>query len=77
MPLGSEKLAEAAAALLQSGQEALFLIEYDVSVVGERAHACTRERARPHVRVPLGRLCSGANNGSATGPGGRSKVQLA
>lgn len=35
MPLNREKHADALTMLMQSGQEALFLIEYDVSVMGE------------------------------------------
>lgn len=35
MPLNREKHADALTMLMQSSQEALFLIEYDVSVMGE------------------------------------------
>ena len=38
MPLNRERHAEALTMLMQSGQEALFLIEYDVSVMGEHTH---------------------------------------
>lgn len=38
MPLNREKHADALTMLMQSGQEALFLIEYDVSVMGEHTH---------------------------------------
>lgn len=38
MPLNREKHADALTMLMQSGQEALFLIEYDVSVMGEHIH---------------------------------------
>lgn len=38
MPLNREKHADALTVLMQSGQEALFLIEYDVSVMGEHTH---------------------------------------
>lgn len=47
MPLNREKHADALTMLMQSSQEALFLIEYDISVMGER----TRPHARPHTRV--------------------------
>lgn len=42
MPLNREKHADALTMLMQSSQEALFLIEYDISVMGERTRACTR-----------------------------------
>lgn len=35
MPLNRERHADALTMLMQSSQEALFLIEYDVSVMGE------------------------------------------
>lgn len=38
MPLNREKHADALTMLMQSGQESLFLIEYDVSVMGEHPH---------------------------------------
>lgn len=41
MPLNREKHADALTVLMQSGQEALFLIEYDVSVMGEHTHTHT------------------------------------
>lgn len=48
MPLNREKHADALTVLMQSSQEALFLIEYDVSVMGEHTRG-------QHV----GQLCSG------------------
>lgn len=45
MPLNREKHADALTVLMQSGQEALFLIEYDVSVMGEHSRMCRRGRA--------------------------------
>lgn len=42
MPLNREKHADALTMLMQSSQEALFLIEYDVSVMGEHTHTHTR-----------------------------------
>lgn len=50
MPLNREKHADALTMLMQSGQEALFLIEYDVSVMGE--HTYTRNMCR-HCRAAL------------------------
>lgn len=41
MPLSRERHADALTMLMQSGQEALFLIEYDVSVMGEHTHTQT------------------------------------
>ena len=38
MPLNREKHADSLTMLMQSGQEALFLIEYDISVMGEQTH---------------------------------------
>lgn len=38
MPLNRERHADALTMLMQSGQEALFLIEYDVSVMGEHTY---------------------------------------
>lgn len=45
MPFNREKHADALTVLMQSGQEALLLIEYDVSVMGEHTHTHTRRRA--------------------------------
>lgn len=42
MPLNREKHADALTMLMQCSQEALFLIEYDVSVMGEHTHAGRR-----------------------------------
>lgn len=50
MPLNREKHADALTMVMQSGQEALFLIEYDVSVMGE--HTYTRNMCR-HCRAAL------------------------
>lgn len=50
MPLNREKHADALTMLMQSGQEALFLIEYDISVMGEHTH--TRNMWR-HGRAAL------------------------
>ncbi|CAG11292.1 unnamed protein product, partial [Tetraodon nigroviridis] len=61
MPLNREKHADALTVLMQSGQEALFLIEYDVSVMGEHTHGW-------HVRGLVGRLCSGEAVQQASGP---------
>lgn len=55
MPLSREKHADALTVLMQSGQEALFLIEYDVSVMGERTRG-------EHVRAWQGSFAPGVNN---------------
>lgn len=55
MPLTREKHADALTVLMQSGQEALFLIEYDVSVMGEHTHTHTR----PTCAAVVGQRCSG------------------
>ena len=52
MPLNREKHADALTMLMQSGQEALFLIEYDVSVMGEHTHTHTGNMRR-HGRATL------------------------
>lgn len=41
MPLNRERHADALTMLMQSSQEALFLIEYDISVMGELTHTHT------------------------------------
>lgn len=55
MPLNREKHADALTVLMQSGQEALFLIEYDVSVMGEQTRG-------EHVQAWSGSLALGVNN---------------
>lgn len=55
MPLNREKHADALTVLMQSGQEALFLIEYDVSVMGEHTHG-------EHVQACWGSFALGVNN---------------
>lgn len=47
MPLSRERHADALTMLMQSGQEALFLIEYDVSVMGE--HTQTHIQTDTHT----------------------------
>ncbi len=39
-----QKHADALTLIMQSSQEAFFLIEYDIMVMGEQAHRCTRAR---------------------------------
>lgn len=57
MPLNREKHADALTVLMQSSQEALFLIEYDVSVMGEHTRG-------QHVQAWWGSFALGVNNGA-------------
>lgn len=44
VPLHNTNHSDALSVLAQCGQEALFQIEYDVTIMGERAHTCTHAR---------------------------------
>lgn len=50
VPLHNTNHSDALSVLAQCGQEALFQIEYDVTIMGERAHALTHTRTHTEIK---------------------------
>ncbi len=54
VPLHNANHSDALSVLAQCGQEALFQIEYDVTIMGERSHTHTHTHTHTRYEIKLG-----------------------